>query len=94
MAIPTGMGQARNAIIALSGDAVIVVGGSWGTLSELALARRHDITVVQVGGWHLTGADGSPVEGVLYATTPEEAVRLTGLFGKATRTSDAGRSGR
>ncbi|MFI6517892.1 TIGR00725 family protein [Spirillospora sp. NPDC050679] len=80
VAVPTGIGEARNAVIALSGDAVIVVGGSWGTLSELALARRHDTTVVQMGGWRLTDADGRPVEGVLHAGTPEEAVRLTGLF--------------
>ncbi|MFF0245642.1 TIGR00725 family protein [Streptosporangium sandarakinum] len=39
--IPTGVGEARNGIIANSGDAVIVIGGSWGTLSELALAMRH-----------------------------------------------------
>src|SRR5262245_29018223 len=36
--IPTGMGEARNSIIVNAADAVIVVGGSWGTLSELALA--------------------------------------------------------
>src|SRR5919198_278138 len=36
IAIPTGIGQARNAVIVNSGDAVIVIGGGWGTLSELA----------------------------------------------------------
>lgn len=39
--IPTGTGEARNNIIVNSGHAVIVVGGSWGTLSELALAMRQ-----------------------------------------------------
>lgn len=80
VAIPTGMGEARNAIIVNSGDAVIVVGGSWGTLSELALARRRDAKVVQIGGWRISAADGSPVEGVVYAATPEEAIEATGLF--------------
>lgn len=39
--IVTGMGEARNAIIIWSADVVIIVGGSWGTLSELALAKRR-----------------------------------------------------
>ncbi|MBA3907001.1 MAG: TIGR00725 family protein, partial [Pseudonocardiales bacterium] len=49
--IATGMGEARNAILVRSADAVIVVGGSWGTLSELALARRAGIPVVGLLSW-------------------------------------------
>ncbi len=72
-AIATGMGQARNAVIVGSADAVIVIGGSWGTLSELALAmRRGTIPVVQLGGW--------PLDGPVRADTPADAVRLTGLW--------------
>lgn len=41
--VATGMGEARNAVLVRSADAVIVIGGSWGTLSELALARRAGI---------------------------------------------------
>ena len=71
-AIATGMGQARNAVIVGSADAVIVIGGSWGTLSESALAMRRDHLVVQLGGWPL---------GLPYARhTPADAVRLTGLW--------------
>ncbi len=40
ISIPTGMGHARNAIVAASGDAVIAVGGSYGTISEIALALK------------------------------------------------------
>lgn len=80
VAIPTGIGEARNTIIALAGDAVIVVGGSWGTLSELALARRRGKPVVQLDGWRITDADGTPVEGVTYAETPEEAITKAALF--------------
>src|SRR5262249_3258459 len=48
--IVTNMGEARNAIIVWSADAVIVVGGSWGTLSELALAkRRGEMPVISLG---------------------------------------------
>lgn len=79
--IPTGVGEARNNIIVNSGDAVIVIGGSWGTLSELALAkRRGDVPVVQLGGWRIMDADGEPVPGILYAATPEEALEQTGLW--------------
>jgi uncharacterized protein (TIGR00725 family) len=77
--IATGMGEARNAIIVASADAVIVIGGSWGTLSELALAMRRGTPVVQLGGWRITDADGDPAPGITHATTPEDAVRLAGL---------------
>jgi uncharacterized protein (TIGR00725 family) len=73
-AVITGMGEARNAIIVQSADAVITVGGSWGTLSEVALAMRGGVPVVSLPGWHVTDADGTPVTGILHATTPEEAV--------------------
>lgn len=73
--IATGMGQARNAVIVNSADAVIAVGGSWGTLSEIALARRGGVPVVCLGGWQVTGDDGRPAPGgPVYVLTPEEAV--------------------
>src|SRR5262245_47778553 len=63
--IATGMGEARNAIIVASADAVIVVGGSWGTLSEVALAKhRGDIPVIALGGWRILDAAGQPVAGI------------------------------
>jgi uncharacterized protein (TIGR00725 family) len=81
VAVPTGMGQARNAVIVNAADAVIVVGGSWGTLSEVALAmRRGGVPVVQLGGWRVVDGRGGPVEGVRYAADPGEAVALTGLW--------------
>ncbi|GFH36924.1 hypothetical protein SCWH03_31570 [Streptomyces pacificus] len=71
----TGMGEARNALIVSSADAVISVGGSWGTLSEIALAqRRAEIPVVCLGGWQVTDPAGNPVPGPARAATPEEAV--------------------
>ncbi|MGK5673636.1 dethiobiotin synthetase [Micromonospora sp. URMC 106] len=73
--VVTNMGQARNAILVWSADAVIAVGGSWGTLSEVALGlRRGGIPVVVLDGWRIVGADGAPVAGPLYVSTPEEAV--------------------
>ncbi|WP_327045483.1 TIGR00725 family protein [Microbispora sp. NBC_01189] len=79
--IPTGAGEARNNIIVNSGDAVIVIGGSWGTLSELALAMRHGrAPVVQLGGWRLLDQHGDPVPGIRHAASPEHALELTGLW--------------
>jgi uncharacterized protein (TIGR00725 family) len=73
--IVTNMGEARNAIIVWSADAVIAVGGSWGTFSEVALAmRRGGIPVVSLGGWQIADVRGEPVPGVISVKTPEEAV--------------------
>jgi uncharacterized protein (TIGR00725 family) len=73
----TGMGQARNAVIVTSADAVIAVGGSWGTLSEIALAkRRGGVPVVCVDGWRVTDRQGGEVAGLVHVTSPEEAVTV------------------
>lgn len=69
MALATGMGEMRNALLVRVSDAVICVGGSWGTLSEVALAVRTGVPVVMLGGWDLP--DGPRV-----AASPDEAVRL------------------
>ncbi|MCM4078286.1 hypothetical protein LXN57_11990 [Actinoplanes sp. TRM88002] len=69
------MGEVRNAIIVWSADAVISVGGSWGTLSEVTLAmRRGDVPVIALGGWRVVGADGTAVPGIRHVGTPEEAI--------------------
>ena len=53
VAIVTGMGVARNVIVASSGDAVIAVGGKLGTLSEIALALIRQRPVIGLGTWQL-----------------------------------------
>ena len=69
--VVTGIGHARNLAVAGSGDAVIAVGGGWGTLSEIALARVLGRPVVILEpGWDVAG------EGIERATTPQEAVEL------------------
>jgi uncharacterized protein (TIGR00725 family) len=73
--VVTNMGEARNAIIVASADAVIVIGGSWGTLSEVALAmRRGGVPVVSLGGWHVLDGSGRPVPGIVAVSSPSEAV--------------------
>jgi uncharacterized protein (TIGR00725 family) len=59
--IPTGLGELRNGLLVRACDVVIAVGGSWGTLSEIALARRAGVAVVCVDGWSVAAADGAPV---------------------------------
>ena len=46
VAVPTGMGEARNALVVRAADGVIAVGGEWGTLSEIAFARKTGKPVV------------------------------------------------
>lgn len=71
----TGMGEARNAILIHSADAVIVIGGSWGTLSELALARhRGTIPIISLGGWQIHDAAGKPIAAAQLASDPADAV--------------------
>ncbi len=66
-AVVTGIGHARNLAVAACGDAVIAVGGSWGTLAEIGFASRLGRRVVVLEpGWEL--------EGVERAATPAEAV--------------------
>ena len=55
MTIPTGLGELRNALLVRSSDVVVSVGGSWGTLSEVALAVRTGVPVVALRGWPLPG---------------------------------------
>jgi hypothetical protein len=69
--VVTGIGHARNLAVVASGDAVIAVGGAWGTLSEIGFARVLDRPVVVLEpGWEIDR------EGVWRAETPEEAVDL------------------
>ena len=75
VAVPTGLGEARNALVVRAADALIAVGGEWGTLSEIALAKRADKRVVGLGTWELSRA-GGPVDGIVAASDPEEAVEL------------------
>jgi uncharacterized protein (TIGR00725 family) len=65
-ALPTGLGQARNAVIVTAADSVIAIGAGWGTLSEIALARRLDRPVFALDTWQVKGLQmvDSPAEAV------------------------------
>jgi uncharacterized protein (TIGR00725 family) len=51
--LPTGLGELRNGLLVRAADAVVAVGCSWGTLSEVALARRTGVPLVLVDPWQL-----------------------------------------
>jgi uncharacterized protein (TIGR00725 family) len=75
VAIPTGMGEMRNALVVRAADAVVAVAGEYGTLSEIALALKAGVPVVGIATWELAKG-GTPVEAFPRAETPEQAVDL------------------
>jgi len=73
IAVATGMGEARNAIVVRTADVVIAVHGGFGTLSEIALALKMGKPVVGLGTWELTKA-GEASEAIVRAGSAEDAV--------------------
>ena len=73
VAISTGMGETRNAVIVRTVDAVIAISGEFGTLSEVAFALKLGKPVVGLGTWELSKR-GRPVEAITRVETPEDAV--------------------
>jgi uncharacterized protein (TIGR00725 family) len=57
VAIPTGLGEARNALVVRAADVLIAVGGGYGTLSEVALALKSGRRVVGLGTWDVAGVE-------------------------------------
>lgn len=72
--ITTGIGHARNLAVVSSGDAVIAIGGGYGTLSEIGLAAKIGRRVIVIAGWRLQDDQG--IDGILYASSAGEAVAL------------------
>jgi uncharacterized protein (TIGR00725 family) len=74
-AIPTGLGHARNLLVARSAHAVIAVGGKYGTLSEIAFAKIEGTPVIGLDTWDLrrAGQEDVPIQ---QARDAKEAVAL------------------
>ncbi len=73
--LPTGMGELRNGLVAGVCDAIIAIGGSWGTLSEIALAMRIGKPVIMIGGWKIEPPVHERTGGLPRdSASPEEAV--------------------
>lgn len=75
VALPTGLGESRNALVARAADALIAIGGEFGTLSEVALALKFGTPVIGLGTWELH-RHGEVVDAMKPAGTPAEAVDL------------------
>jgi uncharacterized protein (TIGR00725 family) len=74
--VPTGLGEARNALVVASAAAVIALGGEYGTLSEIALALRAGTPVVGVGTWTLNRPDGQVDTGIVPVADPADAAAV------------------
>ena len=68
IAIATGLGELRNGLVARAADAMIAIGGAFGTLSEVALALKIGVPVVGLNTW--------AIDGIAAVDNAEEAVRL------------------
>ena len=96
VAVPTGMGEARDALVVAAARVVVVVGGSWGTLAEVALAARRGrpVVVVRAPGldpWRVSADAGAP-PGPVEVATPEVAVaRVAALLGDGSAAAGTGR---
>ncbi len=66
--IVTGMGEARNVIVAKSSHSIIAIGGRLGTLSEISFALKSGIPVIGLDTWDVS-------EEIIKCETPEQAVR-------------------
>jgi uncharacterized protein (TIGR00725 family) len=75
--VATGIGESRNAVIVATADALVAVGGEYGTLSEIALALRAGKPVVGLATWGLVRPTIKPIQdlgGIVDATNPDLAV--------------------
>lgn len=73
-ALPSGLGDARNALVVRASDAVIAISGGPGTLSEIGLALKAGIPVVGLKTWALS-INGRRYDGIVEAQDPESAVK-------------------
>ena len=77
LAIPTGMGELRNALIVRACPVIIAIGGAYGTVSEIALALRDGRPVIGLQTWEIRPPGGHIADpGIRRAATPDEAVAM------------------
>ena len=73
IAVATGLGEMRNALIVRTADALIAIGGEFGTLSEIAFGLKAGKPVIGLGTWQLPRHDRT-TEAIVEAGSPDEAV--------------------
>jgi uncharacterized protein (TIGR00725 family) len=72
--VPTGLGELRNGLVVNASDALISIGGSWGTMAEVALALRTGKPVVSINGWTVQPRSESQAVAPLPALSAREAI--------------------
>jgi len=72
--IVTGIGYARNSIVAKTGQVVIAIGGWFGTLCEIAFALDAGNSVIGLGTWDIYKDGRRPENGIIIVNSPEQAV--------------------
>jgi uncharacterized protein (TIGR00725 family) len=75
VAVPTGLGEARNALVVRASDALVAVAGEYGTLSEIALALQAGTPVVGLRTWEMI-RPGVLADSIVRADEPAEAVSI------------------
>jgi uncharacterized protein (TIGR00725 family) len=78
VALPTGLGELRNGLIVRSADAVIAVGGAYGTLSEVALALKTGVPVIGLQTWAIDGIEAAEGPAAAVSRALELAARPVG----------------
>ncbi|MCK9894164.1 TIGR00725 family protein [Frankia sp. AgB32] len=100
VSIPTGLGELRNGLLVRATDALVAVGGSWGTLSEIAFALRTGRPVVGLDTWTVsprtspTGPAGDTLDtglpAIIPVASPEEVVDAVRTALSRVRGQDSG----
>ena len=84
VAIPTGLGEARNALVVRAADVLIAIRGEYGTLSEIALALKTGKPVVGLETWELSRR-GEAATDIVRAASPADAVERALALAAGTR---------
>jgi len=71
--VVTGLGEARNVVVAKSAQAIIAIGGNYGTLSEIAYALKSSIPVIGLNTWSLS-RNGQEDDSIIKVQSATEAV--------------------
>ena len=92
VSVPTGLGQGRNLLLVRSSDALVAVGGGFGTLSEIALALRTGTPVIGLATWSLR-LGSRPVDAFPVVADADAAARLALEAARSRRSDPAGPPG-
>jgi len=90
--VVTGMGEGRNIILVRSCDAIIAIGGGYGTLSEIAFAHKLDVPVVGIATWSLKRGDRVDEKIVVLSDEHQAVKKAFELAGRSTAGIQSGRA--